>query len=117
MTDSFRREGEYPQENSPAPHAPFGEDRRHGRDGLAQGAGAGAYPPPPPYPPTAPGRPEAHRPPVIRGETVPAGAGDAGGFGGGGFQGGGYEGGGPHRPAHAATPAPRAKRPVALLAA
>ncbi|MFA7768790.1 S1C family serine protease [Streptomyces sp. NRRL S-448] len=114
MTDSFRREGEYPQENSPAQHAPFGEDWQRGRDRLAQeagaGAGAAAYPPPPSYPPAAPGWHEAHRPPVILGETVPATAG-AGGEDIGG------EGGGPGRPAHAAAPAPRAKRPVALLAA
>ncbi|WKD33953.1 S1C family serine protease [Streptomyces xanthophaeus] len=116
MTDSFRREGEYPQENSPAQHAPFGEDWQRGgnspaqeagtRSGAEAGAGAGAYPPPPSYPPAAPGRHEAHRPPVIPGGTVPA-AGDAGGG----------EGGGPGRAAHAAAPAPRAKRPVALLAA
>ncbi|MFG2992832.1 S1C family serine protease [Streptomyces sp. NPDC048257] len=109
MTDSFRREGEYPQENSPAQHAPFGEDWQRGRDRLAQetgvGAGAAAYPPPPSYPPaapTAPGWHEAHQPPVIRGGTVPGGA---------------DGGGGPRQPAHAAAPAPRAKRPVALLAA
>ncbi|OEJ32999.1 S1C family serine protease [Streptomyces subrutilus] len=53
MTESFRREGEYPQEHRPTP------------------AGA-AYPPPPSYPPAAPGWHEAHEPPVIRGETVPA---------------------------------------------
>lgn len=121
MTDSFRREGEYPQENSPAQHAPFGEDWQRGRNRPAQeaeaeagawaGAGAAAYPPPPSYPPAAPGWHEAHRPPVILGETVPAAG------GGGGYEGGGYEGGGPGRPAHAAAPAPRAKRPVALLAA
>ncbi|MFJ6372911.1 S1C family serine protease [Streptomyces virginiae] len=115
MTDSFRREGEYPQENSPAPHAPFGAY-------PAAGAGAAAYPPPPSYPPAAPGWHEAHQPQpqVIRGETVPAGAGGAGeggGYGGGGYGGGGYEGGGSQGPAHAAAPAPRAKRPVALLAA
>lgn len=69
----------------------------------------GAYPPPPPYPPAAPGWHEAHLPPVIQGETVPAAAGGVGGGEG--------EGGGPHQPAHAAAPAPRAKRPVALLAA
>ncbi|MFE5492039.1 S1C family serine protease [Streptomyces virginiae] len=113
MTDSFRREGEYPQENSPAPHAPFGAY-------PAAGAGAAAYPPPPSYPPAAPGWHEAHQPhpqsqpQVIRGETVPAGAGGAGE--GGGYEGGGYEGGGPHGPAHAA-PDRRAKKPVALLAA
>ncbi|MFG2879968.1 S1C family serine protease [Streptomyces sp. NPDC048337] len=106
MTESFRREGEYPQENLPqlplggAPrtqHAPFGEDWQRGRDRLAQDAGvAGAYPPPPVHPPAAPGWHEAHQPPVIRGETVPEAP-----------QG--------HGPAHAA--APRAKKPVALLAA
>ncbi|WP_327414778.1 S1C family serine protease [Streptomyces sp. NBC_01233] len=98
MTESFRREGEYPQEHRPQ-HAPFGEDWQRGRDRLAQDAAAGAYPPPPSYPPAAPGWHEAHQPPVIRGETVPAGGGS-----------------GPRQPAHAA-PAPRAKRPVALLAA
>lgn len=102
MTDSFRREGEYPQENSPAPHAPFGAY-------PAAGAGAATYPPPPAYPPAAPGWHEAHQPQpqVIRGETVPPGAGGAGegggyegdGFGSGGFEGGGFAGGGPHRPA------------------
>ncbi|WP_405530503.1 trypsin-like peptidase domain-containing protein [Streptomyces avidinii] len=126
MTESFRREGEYPQENSPAQHAPFGEDWQRGRDRLAHETGVGAaaptpahahahaqaqaqaaaYPPPPAYPPAAPGWHEAHQPPVIRGETVP-GATATGGAG---------EGGGPRQPAHAA-PAPRAKRPVALLAA
>lgn len=116
MTESFRREGEYPQENSPAQHAPFGEDWQRGRDRLAHETGvgaaaptparAGAYPPPPAYPPAAPGWHEAHRPPVIRGETVPGAT----------ATGGGGEGGGPHQPAHAA-PAPRAKRPVTLLAA
>ncbi|MGW6980105.1 S1C family serine protease [Streptomyces sp. NPDC054932] len=111
MTESFRREGEYPHENSPAQHAPFGEDRQRGHDRPAQEAGAGAgaeaYPPPPSYPPAAaPGWYEAHQPPVIRGETVPAPG-----------EGGGAAGGGPGRAAHAAVPAPRAKRPVALLAA
>ncbi|MFD4242013.1 S1C family serine protease [Streptomyces sp. NPDC058525] len=53
MNESFRREGEYPQEHRPTP------------------AGA-AYPPPPSYPPAAPGWHEAHEPLVIRGETVPA---------------------------------------------
>ncbi|MEW5535944.1 serine protease, partial [Streptomyces virginiae] len=85
MTESFRREGEYPQEHRPQ-HAPFGEDWQRGRDRLAQEAGAGtgtgAYPPPPSYPPAAPGWHEAHRPPVIVGETVPAAAGDGGGDGG-----------------------------------
>ncbi|MFD9518465.1 S1C family serine protease [Streptomyces sp. NPDC059979] len=84
MTDSFRRDGEYPQDR-PTP--------------------AGAYPPPPAYPPAAPGWHEAHQPPVIRGETVPAGEAVGG------------NGGGPGRPAHAATPAPRAKRPATLLIA
>ncbi|MEU5067250.1 trypsin-like peptidase domain-containing protein [Streptomyces virginiae] len=110
MTESFRREGEYPQEHRPQ-HAPFGEDWQRGRDRLAQEAGAGtgtgAYPPPPSYPPAAPGRHEAHRPPVIVGETVPAAAGDGGGDGGTGT---------PQGPAHAA-PDRRAKKPVALLAA
>ncbi|MCX5198780.1 trypsin-like peptidase domain-containing protein [Streptomyces sp. NBC_00249] len=116
MTESFRREGEYPQENRPADQRPpFGEDWQRGRDRLAHDAGAGAgaearpqaqagggaYPPPPAYPPAAaPGWHEAHRPPVIQGETVPTWAGAPGAPG----------------PAHAA-PAPRAKRPVALLAA
>ncbi|KOU83732.1 serine protease [Streptomyces sp. XY593] len=108
MTESFRREGEYPQEHRPQ-HAPFGEDWQRGRDRLAHeaGAGTGAYPPPPSYPPAAPGRHEAHRPPVIVGETVPAAAGDGGGDGGTGT---------PQGPAHAA-PDRRAKKPVALLAA
>ncbi|MGW7108612.1 S1C family serine protease [Streptomyces xanthophaeus] len=105
MTDSFRREGEYPQE-SPTQHAPFGEDWQRGRDRLAQDAAAGAYPPPPSYPPAAPGWHEAHRPPVLIGETVPPS-----------IPGGPIGPGGPGGPAHAAAPAPRAKRPVALLAA
>ncbi|WP_374774662.1 trypsin-like peptidase domain-containing protein [Streptomyces sp. NBC_01310] len=84
MTDSFRRDGEYPQDR-PTP--------------------AGAYPPPPAYPPAAPGWHEAHQPPVIRGETVPAGEAVGG------------NGGGPGRAAHAAPPAPRAKRPATLLIA
>ncbi|MFD9164082.1 hypothetical protein ACFVZ8_19170, partial [Streptomyces sp. NPDC059558] len=62
MTESFRREGEYPQENSPAQHAPFGEDWQRGRDRLAHETGVGAAaptpaagdPPPPPYPPPPP---------------------------------------------------------------
>ncbi|MFJ4779459.1 S1C family serine protease [Streptomyces sp. NPDC088762] len=110
MTESFRREGEYPQENRPTQHAPFGEQWQRGRDRLAQDAGAGAYPPPPSYPPAAPGWHEAHQPPVIRGETVPEALGADGADGTGG-------GGTPHGPAHAAAPAPRAARPVALLAA
>lgn len=51
MTENFRREGEYPQENGPTQSAPLG----------------GAYPPPPAYPPpaaAAPGWFEAHQPPV-----------------------------------------------------
>jgi putative serine protease PepD len=63
MTESFRREGEYPQEHSPA----------------------AAYPPPPAYPPAAaPGWSEAHepQPPVIQGETVPPAAFAAQGYGG-----------------------------------
>ncbi|MFF3863838.1 S1C family serine protease [Streptomyces sp. NPDC002209] len=49
MTESFRREGEYPQENGPTQSAPLG----------------GAYPPPPAYPPpAAPGWHEAHQPPA-----------------------------------------------------
>ncbi|WP_328926399.1 trypsin-like peptidase domain-containing protein [Streptomyces sp. NBC_00190] len=83
MTDSFRREGEYPQENRPTR--------------PAQGAAAGGYPPPPVYPPAAPGWHEAHQPPVvIQGETVPAA---------------------PTAQVPATHAAPRAKRPVALLAA
>ncbi|MFF8271879.1 S1C family serine protease [Streptomyces sp. NPDC016562] len=118
MTESFRREGEYPQ-NRPTQPAPFGEDWQRGRDRLAQDAAEGSYPPPPAYPPAAPGWHEAHQPPVIRGETVPpaggAGGGDDGSHGGGdGSRGGGH---GSRGPAHAAAPAPRAKRPVALLAA
>ncbi|MBT2408334.1 MULTISPECIES: S1C family serine protease [unclassified Streptomyces] len=58
MTDSHRREGEYPQH-------------------LAQETAAGAYPSPPAYPPAAPGWHEAHQPPVIQGETVPPGGGDS----------------------------------------
>ncbi|MFF7080532.1 S1C family serine protease [Streptomyces lavendulae] len=122
MTDSFRREGEYPQENRPAQNPPFGEDWQRGRDRLAQDTGAGAYPPPPAYPPAAPapapGWHEAHQPPVIQGETVPAGGdGDNGGHGGHG--GGGWAAWGSAAPAAPAAPAhaARAKRPVALLAA
>ncbi|MCF3182718.1 trypsin-like peptidase domain-containing protein [Streptomyces polychromogenes] len=118
MTDSFRREGEYPQENRPAPHSPFGEDWQRGRDRLAQDAmgGGGSYPPPPAYPPAspaaAPGWNEAHQPPaatVIPGETVTAGDGNGGGHNGNN----GWTTWGDAAPA----PAPRAKRPVALLAA
>ncbi|MEU8837981.1 trypsin-like peptidase domain-containing protein [Streptomyces roseus] len=64
MTESFRRDGEYPQENRPNQSAGFGE-----------------YPPPPAYPPpaagSAPGWHEAHRPPVAPAPAdaaVPAGA-------------------------------------------
>lgn len=57
MTESFRREGEYPQEN------PFGEDWQRGRDRLAQDAGVGAaYPPRPGYPPAATPAARAKRP-------------------------------------------------------
>ncbi|MFD7261874.1 S1C family serine protease [Streptomyces sp. NPDC059874] len=104
MTESFRREGEYPQEHRPQQPAPFGEDWQRGRDRLAQDTAAGSYPPPPSYPPAAPGWHEAHQPPVIQGETVPAAVSSGAGAA-------------PHGPAHAASPAPRAKRPVALLAA
>ncbi|MBT2449825.1 trypsin-like peptidase domain-containing protein [Streptomyces sp. ISL-43] len=110
MTDSFRREGEYPQDLPQQP-APFGEDRRRGRDRLEQDA---AYPPPPAYPPAAPGWHEAHVPPVIQGETVPQGSG-----GGGNGTGTGWATWGEAAPAAPAAPRghARAKRPVALLAA
>ncbi|MEV0413832.1 trypsin-like peptidase domain-containing protein [Streptomyces sp. NPDC050448] len=56
MTESFRREGGYPQEHGPTQSAPLG----------------GTYPPPPAYPPpAAPGWHEAHQPPVFSGETLP----------------------------------------------
>ncbi|MFF3016390.1 S1C family serine protease [Streptomyces sp. NPDC057939] len=103
MTDSFRREGEYPQENSPGQYPPFGEDWQRGRERMAQDAGAGGYPPPPAYPPPgAPGWHEAHQPPVVQGETVSPAVGwaDPEAVPQGG-------------PAHAV----RAKRPVALLVA
>ncbi|MER8097392.1 S1C family serine protease [Streptomyces goshikiensis] len=96
MTESFRREGEYPQhpqENSPAQPAPFGDDWQRGRDRLAQDA---AYPPPPAY---APGWHEAHEPHETH-EAHEAHAADE-------------LTGPPAGPAHAA----RAKRPVTLLAA
>ncbi|MFD3326364.1 S1C family serine protease [Streptomyces sp. NPDC058701] len=101
MTDSFRREGEYPQENRPAQHPPFGGDGQRERDRPAHNAPGASYPPPPAYPPgpaPAPGWHEAHRPPVLQGETVPPATAAWSG------------------PAHAA-PAPRARGPVALLAA
>ncbi|EFL16521.1 trypsin-like peptidase domain-containing protein [Streptomyces sp. C] len=117
MTESFRREGEYPQENGPARNAPFGDDWQRGRERLARDAGAAGYPPPPPYPPAAaapaPGWHEAHQPPVIQGETVPADGGSGSGRGGGWDAWGSAAAAGPAGPAHAA----RAKRPVALLAA
>ncbi|RKT05956.1 putative serine protease PepD [Streptomyces sp. 3211.6] len=125
MTDSFRREGEYPQENRPAPHSPFGEQWQRGRDRLAQDAmGGGSYPPPPAYPPAAPapGWHEAHQPPaatVVPGEPVPSGDGNDGHGGHHGGHGGNADGWahwGGAAPA-APAPAPRAKRPVALLAA
>ncbi|MFE1559625.1 S1C family serine protease [Streptomyces sp. NPDC058734] len=122
MTESFRREGEYPQENGPARNAPFGDDWQRGREQPARDAGAAGYPPPPPYPPAAapaPGWHEAHQTPVIQGETVPAGDGGSSGSGSGSGGGGGWDAwgsaaaAGPAGRAHAA----RAKRPVALLAA
>ncbi|CAL9472966.1 hypothetical protein SUDANB120_02879 [Streptomyces sp. enrichment culture] len=58
MTDSFRRDGEYPQENRPYPSAPLD----------------GAYPPPGGTAEPAPGWYEAHRPEAVRGETVPPAA-------------------------------------------
>ncbi|MFJ3882299.1 S1C family serine protease [Streptomyces sp. NPDC090077] len=121
MTESFRREGEYPQENGPAHDAPFGDDWQRGRERLARDTGAGAagagdaaYPPPPAYPPAAPapGWHEAHQPPVIQGETVPAGT-SGSGHGGGWDAWGSAPAAAPAGRAHAA----RAKRPVALLAA
>ncbi|MFD9301570.1 S1C family serine protease [Streptomyces sp. NPDC060048] len=83
MTENLRREGEYGEygeypQSRPQP-APFGEDWQRGRDRLERDA---AFPPPPPYPP-APGRHEAHVPPVIPGETLPRSAG--GGAGGTGW--------------------------------
>ncbi|MFJ2824537.1 S1C family serine protease [Streptomyces toxytricini] len=58
MTDSFRRDGEYPQENRPYPSAPLD----------------GAYPPPGGAAEPAPGWYEAHRPEAVRGETAPPAA-------------------------------------------
>ncbi|WP_327132637.1 trypsin-like peptidase domain-containing protein [Streptomyces sp. NBC_01343] len=56
MTESFRRDGEYPQENGPTQSAPLG----------------GAYPPPPAYPPpAAPGWHEAHQPPAAPAPAAP----------------------------------------------
>ncbi|WP_037636342.1 S1C family serine protease [Streptomyces katrae] len=56
MTESLRRDGEYPQENGPTQSAPLG----------------GAYPPPPAYPPpAAPGRHEAHQPPAAQPPATP----------------------------------------------
>ncbi|MFG2621739.1 S1C family serine protease [Streptomyces sp. NPDC048507] len=120
MTDSFRREGEYPQENRPAQNPPFGEDWQRGRDRLAHDTGASAYPPPPAYPPAAPpaqapGWHEAHRPAVVQGETVPAAHGNGGEGNGGGWSTWGSAA--EAAPAAAPAPAPRARRPVALLAA
>jgi putative serine protease PepD len=117
MTESHRREGDpAAQEHQPTPQQqpqdpyrtrygqqePRGEQWARGRHRSAQESG---YPPPPAYPPAAPGWFEAHegQPPVLRGETVPPAppappaAGTAG--------------------AAAAAPAPRMKRPVALLTA
>ncbi|MGO4460841.1 serine protease, partial [Streptomyces sp. M-16] len=108
MTESFRREGEYPQENRPAQNPPFGEHWQRGRDRLAQDTTAGAYPPPPAYPPAAPapapGRHEAHQPPVIQGETVPAG-----GDGDGAHAGNGWAAWGSAAPAAPAAPAHAAR--------
>ncbi|MEU6315532.1 trypsin-like peptidase domain-containing protein [Streptomyces sp. NPDC047014] len=89
MTESFRREGGYPQENHPAGQQPFGEHWQQGHDRLARDTAAGAYPPPPAYEPAAPGWYEAHQPQLFPAEPVPAGP----------------------------APARRAKRPVALLTA
>nr|WSX51124.1 trypsin-like peptidase domain-containing protein [Streptomyces sp. NBC_00974] len=135
MTDNFRREGEYPQENRPAWPAPFGGDRQRGRDRSAHEA---SYPPPPAYPPAtppAPGWHEAHTPPVVPGEIVNQAAGGydsgydtghGGGHGGGAGGGAGDNGWATWGEAAPAAPAPapvphhgpvRAKRPVALLAA
>ncbi|MFD7626903.1 S1C family serine protease [Streptomyces sp. NPDC059851] len=91
MTETFRRDGGYPQDDRTYLGAPLG----------------GSYPPPPVYPPgadsPAPGWFEAHQPHGIHGETLPpdgpAATAPAGPAAGG--------------PARAA----RAKRPVALLAA
>ncbi|MFI5998835.1 S1C family serine protease [Streptomyces sp. NPDC051366] len=92
MTESFRRDGEYPQENGPTQSAPLG----------------GAYPPPPAYPPpAAPGWHEAHQPPAVpaspegTAHQPPAAPATTAS---------------PEGPAHAAHAA-RARRPVALLAA
>ncbi|MET9469417.1 trypsin-like peptidase domain-containing protein [Streptomyces sp. NPDC006544] len=123
MTENFRREGEYPQENRPARPAPFGEDRQRGRDRSAHEA---AYPPPPAYPPAAPPAPgwhQAHTPPVVPGEVVTPAAGGHGGGHDGGAGGHGWATWGEAAPAAPApSPVPhhgpvRAKRPVALLAA
>ncbi|MFJ6935178.1 S1C family serine protease [Streptomyces sp. NPDC101132] len=141
MTESHRREGEYPQQENPTQQQPvFGDEFQRGRERLAHETQAGSgHPAPPAYPPPAPGWFEAHAPQVIRGETVPpatahgsgaapahGGDGQGGdGQGGGGHAGGGHGGSGwgtgwatpaaapGEGPAHAA----RAKRPVALLAA
>ncbi|MFF4644243.1 S1C family serine protease [Streptomyces sp. NPDC001389] len=134
MTDSFRREGEYLQENRPAPHSPFGEEWRRGRDRLAHDAmGGGSWPPPPAYPPAAPapGWHEAHQPPApaAHGADDPQGPtgntghtdanGAAAGLGGLGADSAPAAAGWAHwgGEAPAPSPAPRAKRPVALLAA
>ncbi|CAM5494990.1 hypothetical protein SAVIM338S_03502 [Streptomyces avidinii] len=120
MTDSFRREGEYPQENRPAQPAPFGEDWQRGRDQLAHEA---SYPPPPAYPPACPAAPgwhEAHTPPpVIPGEVVTPSAGGHGGGNGasGGWAAWGEAPAGPAPVPHHGPARARAKRPVALLAA
>ncbi|MEU8432508.1 trypsin-like peptidase domain-containing protein [Streptomyces sp. NPDC029216] len=118
MTDDLRREGEYPQENRPAPHSPFGEEWQRGRDRLAHdamGAG-GSYPPPPAYPPAAPtpapGWHEAHQPPA-----TPRPGGTGGHDGPGDTSGPTGPAGWSHQGPAAPAPTPRAKRPVALLVA
>ncbi|WP_330297205.1 S1C family serine protease [Streptomyces sp. NBC_00503] len=115
MTESFRREGEYPQDNRHQQPAPFGEDWQRGRDRLAHEA---SYPPPPAYPPApAPGWHEAHTPPVIQGETVPQPVPQPGAGAGDGGNGGWATWGEAPAPAPAPQGHARAKRPVALLAA
>ncbi|MEV8534770.1 trypsin-like peptidase domain-containing protein [Streptomyces sp. NPDC051211] len=103
MTESHRHEGDHPQENRPTQPAPFGDAWQRGREALAretgaEGASGGSYPPPPVHPPAAPGWHEAHQPPPAPVTPVPPVAPVSG-------------------PAHAAASAPRAKKPVALLAA
>ncbi|MEV7615710.1 trypsin-like peptidase domain-containing protein [Streptomyces sp. NPDC089799] len=98
MTESHRREGGYPQENSPSQAAPFGGGTYFADAAGAPAAGAYAYPPRPahaPYdPPAAPGWYEAHQSPAPQQEPAAADPAYAG-------------------PGHAA----RARRPVGLLVA